>query len=48
MFSFHSLQELDEWLKMRFRKQLLKGEDGVPSRKLDVLSDVHGHVITKS
>ncbi len=40
-----SLQELDEWLKMRFRKHLLKGEDGVPSRKLDVLSEVHGHVI---
>ncbi len=43
--SFTSLQELDEWLKMRFRKQLLKGEDGVPSRKLDVLSEVHGQVV---
>jgi len=42
---FHSLQQLEEWLKMRFRKQLLKGEDGVPSRKLDVLSEVHGHVV---
>ncbi len=42
--SFHSQQELEEWLKMRFRKQLLKGEEGVPSRKLDVLSEVHGHV----
>ena len=43
--SFHSLKELDEWLKMRFRRQLLKGEKGVPSRKLDVLSEVHGHVV---
>ena len=42
--SFHSLQELEEWLKMRFRRQLLKSEDGVPSRKLDVLSEVHGQV----
>ena len=43
--SFHSLQELDDWLKMHFRRQLLKGEDGVPSRKLDVLSEVHGQVV---
>ncbi len=43
--SFHSLQELDEWLKMRFRKQLLKGADVVSSRTLDVLSEVHGHVV---
>ncbi len=43
--SFQSLQELDEWLKMRFRRKLLKGEDGVPSKKLDVLSEVHSHVV---
>jgi len=43
--SFRSLQELDEWLKMRFRKQLLKGDGRIPSRKLDVLNEVHGHVI---
>ncbi len=42
--SFHSLQELDEWLKMRFRRQLLKGEEDT-SRKLDVLSEVHGPVV---
>ncbi len=43
--SFHSLQELDEWLKMRFRKQLLKGNDNPSSKILDVLSEVHGHVV---
>jgi len=43
--SFRSLQELEEWLKMRFRKQLLKGEDAVTSRKLDVVSEVHGQVV---
>jgi len=42
--SFNSLQEMEEWLKMRFRKQLLKGEDNT-SRKLDVLSEVHGQVV---
>jgi hypothetical protein len=46
--SFRSLQELDEWLKIRLRRQLLKGEDGVPSRKLDVLSEVHEHVVMNS
>ena len=43
--SFTSLQELDEWLKMRFRKQLLKGNDNPSSKILDVLSEVHGHVV---
>ena len=43
--SFRSLEELDEWLKMRFRRQLLKGEDGIPSRKLYVLNEVYGHVV---
>lgn len=43
--SFHSLQELEEWLKMRFRKQLLKGNDNPSSKILDVLSEVHGHVV---
>ncbi len=43
--SFTSLQELDEWLKMRFRKQLLKGNDNPSSKILDVLSEVHGHVL---
>ncbi|TFH07008.1 MAG: hypothetical protein E4H14_09495 [Candidatus Thorarchaeota archaeon] len=43
--SFHSLQELEEWLKMRFRRQLLKGENGATSQKLDVLSEVHGQVV---
>ncbi len=46
--SFHSLQELDEWLKIRFRTQLLRGDDGVMSRKLDVLSEVQGHAIEDS
>jgi len=46
--SFHSLQELEEWLKMRFRKQLLKGVDSVSSKTLDVLSEVHGQVVTSS
>lgn len=43
--SFTSLEELDEWLKMRFRKQLLKGNDNPSSKILDVLSEVHGHVV---
>ncbi len=43
--SFRSLQELDEWMKMRFRKQLLKGNDTPSSKILDVLSEVHGHVL---
>jgi len=43
--SFTSLKELEEWLKMRFRKQLLKGVDAVSSKTLDVLSEVHGHVV---
>jgi len=43
--SFLSLQELEEWLKMRFRKQLLKGENSPSSKILDVLSEVHGHVV---
>ena len=43
--SFRSLEELDEWLQMRFRKQLLKGDNGRTSRKLDLLSEVHGHVV---
>ncbi len=43
--SFTSLPELDKWLKMRFRKQLLKGEEESHSRQLDVLSEVHGQVI---
>ncbi len=43
--SFHSLQELDEWLKMRFRKQLLKGEYSPSSKVLDVLSEIQGHVV---
>ena len=43
--SFHSLQEMDEWLKMRFRRQLFKGEDETTSRKLDVLSEVQGQVV---
>jgi hypothetical protein len=30
---------------MRFRKQLLKGEDVDASRKFDVLSEVHVHVV---
>ncbi|MHA1613772.1 MAG: hypothetical protein ACTSYJ_02940, partial [Candidatus Thorarchaeota archaeon] len=34
--SFRSLEELDEWLKMRFRKQLLKGNDNPSSKILDV------------
>ncbi len=44
---FHLLRQLDEWMKMRFRRQLLKGENGSTSRKLDVLSEVHGQIITK-
>ena len=43
--SFHSLQELDDWLQMRFRKQLLKGDNGSTSRKLDMLSEVHRQVV---
>jgi len=43
--SFQSLHELDEWLKMRFRKQLLKGNDNPSSKILDVLSEVHGHLV---
>jgi len=43
--SFTSLKMLDDWLQMRFRKQLLKGDAGSTSRKLDVLSEVHGHVV---
>jgi len=43
--SFRLLQELDEWMKMHFRKQLLKGEDSPSSKVLDVLSEVHGHVV---
>ena len=43
--SFTSLRELDEWLKMRFRKQLLKGENSPSSKILDVLSEVHGQVV---
>jgi len=43
--SFCSLQELDEWLKMRFRKQLLKGNDNPSSKILDVLSEAHGHIV---
>ena len=43
--SFHSLHELEEWLKMRFRKQLLKGENNPSSKILDVLSEVHGQVV---
>ncbi len=43
--SFRSLQEMDEWLKMRFRKQLLKGNDNPSSKILDVLSEVHGHLV---
>ena len=46
--SFRSLQEMEEWLKMRFRRQLLKGEDEATSRKLDVLSEVHGQVVLKN
>ncbi len=42
--SFRSLKKLDDWLKMRFRRQLLKGEENT-SRKLDVLSEVHGQVV---
>ncbi len=45
--SFSSSQELDEWLKMRFRKQLLKGNDSPSSKILDVLSEVHGQVVLK-
>ncbi|MHA2024145.1 MAG: hypothetical protein ACTSWQ_10840 [Candidatus Thorarchaeota archaeon] len=44
--SFRSLEELDEWLKLRFRKQLLKGNDSPSSKILDVLSEVHGQVVT--
>jgi hypothetical protein len=43
--SFTSLKMLDDWLKLRFRKQLLKGDNGSTSRKLDVLSEVHGHLV---
>ena len=42
--SFRSLKMLDDWSNLRFRKQLLKGENGSHSRKLDMLSEVHGHV----
>ena len=45
--SFRSLKELDEWLKLRFRKQLLKGNDNPSSKILDVLSEVHGHIVMK-
>lgn len=44
--SFQSLHELEEWLKMRFRRQLLKGEENT-SRKLDILSEVHGLVVSR-
>ena len=43
--SFRSLKELEDWLKMRFRKQLLKGEKSPSSKILDVLSEVHGNVV---
>jgi len=43
--SFTSLKMLDDWMQMRFRKQLLKGDNGSTSRKLDVLSEVYGHVV---
>lgn len=43
--SFYSLQELDAWLQMRFWRQLLKGDDGDTSRKLDVLSEVHEQIV---
>jgi len=43
--SFRSLQKLYEWLKLRFRKQLLKGNDTPSSKILDMLSEVHGYVV---
>ena len=43
--SFTSLQELDDYLKSRFRRQLLKGEQVNHSRHLDVLTEVHGQVV---
>lgn len=45
--SFTSLKMLDDWLQMRFRKQLFKGDTRSTSRKLDVMSEVHGQVVIK-
>jgi len=45
--SFRSLQELDEYLRSRFRGMLLRDEHGSTSRKLDVMKEVHGQVVLK-
>ena len=43
--NFSFAQELNEWLKMRFREQVLEGEYSPSSKILDVLREVPGHVI---
>jgi len=43
--SFTSLKNLDDYLEIRLRKQLLKGENVDHSRQLGVLSDVHEQVV---
>ena len=43
--SFCTLQELDDYLRSRFRGILLKDESDDASRKLDVMSEVHGQVV---
>jgi len=45
--SFRSLQELDDCLQSRFRNMLLKNESENASRKLDVMSEVHGQIMLK-
>jgi len=40
-----SLKMLNDWLNLRFRKQLLKVDNRSTSRKLDMLSEAHGHVV---
>lgn len=42
--SFRTLQELDDYLRSRFRRMLLRDESEGASRKLDVMSDVHGQL----
>jgi hypothetical protein len=46
--SFRSLKELDEWLEMRFRNQLLKGDINPSSKILDVFGEVYGNALTRS
>lgn len=43
--SFRTLQELDDYLRSRFRRMLLRDESGSALRQLGVIGEVHGQVV---